>query len=50
MTVSMRVMSAGTGYQYLLKSVAAGDGTGAHPPGVSSPVTPLLSAADVSLG
>ena len=26
MTVSMRVMSAGTGYQYLLRSVAAGDG------------------------
>ena len=26
MTVSMRVMSAGTGYQYLLKSVVAGDG------------------------
>ena len=26
-TVSIRVMSAGTGYRYLLKSVAAGDGT-----------------------
>ena len=26
MTVSMRVMSAGKGYQYLLKSVASGDG------------------------
>lgn len=26
MTVSMRVMSAGTGYEYLLKSVVAGDG------------------------
>ncbi|GAA3539060.1 MobF family relaxase [Nocardioides daeguensis] len=26
MTVSMRVMSAGVGYQYLLRSVAAGDG------------------------
>lgn len=26
MTVSMRVMSAGDGYKYLLKSVAAGDG------------------------
>ena len=26
MTVSMRVMSAGDGYRYLLKSVAAGDG------------------------
>lgn len=25
-TVSMRVMSAGDGYQYLLKTVAAGDG------------------------
>jgi predicted transglutaminase-like cysteine proteinase len=25
-TVSMRVMSAGDGYQYLLQSVAAGDG------------------------
>ncbi|WP_207085032.1 MobF family relaxase [Nocardioides sp. S5] len=27
MTVSMRRMSAGSGYQYLLRSVAAGDGT-----------------------
>ena len=26
MTVSMRVMSAGDGFKYLLKSVAAGDG------------------------
>jgi hypothetical protein len=26
MTVSMRVMTAGDGYKYLLKSVAAGDG------------------------
>ena len=26
MTVSMRVMSAGDGYKYLLRSVAAGDG------------------------
>ena len=26
MTVSMRRMSAGSGYQYLLRSVAAGDG------------------------
>ena len=26
MTESMRVMSAGDGYKYLLKSVAAGDG------------------------
>lgn len=26
MTVSMRVMSAGDGYQYLLRTVAAGDG------------------------
>lgn len=26
MTVSMRVMSAGKGYQYLLKSVVSGDG------------------------
>lgn len=26
MTVSMRVLSAGEGYQYLLKSIAAGDG------------------------
>jgi hypothetical protein len=26
MTVSMRVMSAGDGFRYLLKSVAAGDG------------------------
>ena len=26
MTVSMRVMSAGNGYQYLLRSVVAGDG------------------------
>ena len=27
MTVSMRVMSAGDGYKYLLRTVAAGDGT-----------------------
>lgn len=26
MTVSMRVMSAGNGYEYLLRTVAAGDG------------------------
>jgi hypothetical protein len=26
MTVSMRLMTAGEGYKYLLKSVAAGDG------------------------
>ena len=26
MTVSMRVMTAGNGYKYLLRSVAAGDG------------------------
>lgn len=26
MTVSMRVMSAGDGYKYLLRTVAAGDG------------------------
>lgn len=26
MTVSMRVMSAGAGYEYLLRTVAAGDG------------------------
>lgn len=26
MTVSMRVMSAGDGYEYLLRTVAAGDG------------------------
>jgi len=26
MTVSMRLMSAGDGYRYLLKTVAAGDG------------------------
>lgn len=34
MTVSMRVMSAGDGYKYLLRTVAAGDGD-------RSPSTPL---------
>jgi len=32
MTVSMRVMSAGRNYQYLLKSVVSGDGNPCRPP------------------
>lgn len=39
MTVSMRVMSAGDGYKYLLKSVAAGDGDRS----LSTPLTLLRS-------
>ncbi|MDR2381817.1 MAG: hypothetical protein LBE08_11735 [Bifidobacteriaceae bacterium] len=35
MTVSMRVVTAGDGYKYVLKSVAAGDGDRA----VSTPLT-----------
>lgn len=40
MTVSMRVMSAGDGYKYLLRTVAAGDG--ARP--LSTPLTRYYSA------
>jgi len=39
MTVSMRRMSAGSGYQYLLRSVAAGDGSRA----LSTPLTRYYS-------
>lgn len=39
MTVSLRRMSAGSGYQYLLRSVAAGDGTRA----LSTPLTRYYS-------
>ena len=39
MTVSMRRMSAGSGYQYLLRSVAAGDGNRA----LSTPLTRYYS-------
>jgi hypothetical protein len=35
MTVSMRVMSAGDGYKYLLRTVASGDGDRA----LSTPLT-----------
>jgi conjugative relaxase-like TrwC/TraI family protein len=41
MTVSMRVMSAGDGYRYLLKSVAAGDGDRS----VSTPLTRYYAEA-----
>lgn len=40
MTVSMRVMSAGDGYKYLLRTVAAGDGQRS----VSTPLTRYYSA------
>ena len=39
MTVSLRRMSAGSGYQYLLRSVAAGDGNRA----LSTPLTRYYS-------
>ncbi|MDR3359620.1 MAG: relaxase domain-containing protein [Bifidobacteriaceae bacterium] len=41
MTVSMRVMSAGNGYKYVLKSVAAGDGDRA----LSTPLTRYYAEA-----
>ncbi|TFC07086.1 hypothetical protein E3O42_00405 [Cryobacterium adonitolivorans] len=40
MTVSMRVMSAGNGYKYLLRTVAAGDGQRS----LSTPLTRYYSA------
>lgn len=40
MTVSMRVMSAGDGYKYLLRTVAAGDGQRS----LSTPLTRYYSA------
>lgn len=45
-TVSMRRMSAGSGYQYLLKSVAAGDGNRAH----STPLTRYYEEAGTPPG
>jgi hypothetical protein len=41
-TVSMRRMSAGSGYQYLLRSVAAGDGNRV----LSTPLTRYYSEVD----
>ena len=41
MTVSMRVMSAGDGYKYLLRTVAAGDGDRA----LSTPLTRYYAEA-----
>lgn len=46
MTVSMRVMSAGSGYQYLLKSVAAGDGNRS----LSTPLTRYYTEAGTPPG
>jgi len=46
MTVSMRVMSAGDGYRYLLRSVAAGDGNRAH----STPLTRYYSESGTPPG
>lgn len=46
MTVSMRVMSAGSGYQYLLKSVAAGDGNR----NLSTPLTRYYTEAGTPPG
>lgn len=46
MTVSMRVMSAGVGYQYLLRSVAAGDGN-RH---LSTPLTRYYTEAGTPPG
>ena len=40
MTVSMRVMSAGDGYKYLLRTVAAGDGDRS----LSTPLTRYYNA------
>jgi len=45
-TVSMRVMSAGKGYQYLLRSVAAGDGNRS----LSTPLTRYYSEAGTPPG
>lgn len=46
MTVSMRVMSAGDGYKYLLKSVAAGDGDRS----LSTPLTRYYAEAGTPPG
>ena len=46
MTVAMRVMSAGKGYQYLLRSVAAGDGNRA----LSTPLTRYYAEAGTPPG
>lgn len=46
MVVSMRVMSAGAGYQYLLRSVAAGDGDRA----LSMPITRYYAEAGTPPG
>lgn len=46
MTVSMRVMSAGDGYRYLLRTVAAGDGDRA----LSTPLTRYYSEAGTPPG
>ena len=46
MTVSMRVMSAGDGYKYLLKTVAAGDGNRA----LSTPLTRYYAEAGTPPG
>lgn len=46
MTVSMRVMSAGDGYKYLLKSIAAGDGDRS----LSTPLTRYYAEAGTPPG
>lgn len=46
MTVSMRPMTAGTGYEYLLKSVVAGDGTRS----LSTPLTRYYAEAGTPPG
>lgn len=46
MTVSMRVMSAGDGYKYLLKSIAAGDGDRS----LSTPLTRYYTSAGTPPG
>lgn len=46
MTVSMRVMSAGDGYKYLLRTVAAGDGD-RH---LSTPLTRYYNVAGTPPG
>src|SRR5699024_9032932 len=45
-TVSMRVMSAGDGYKYLLKSIAAGDGDRS----LSTPLTRYYAEAGTPPG
>lgn len=46
MTVSMRVMSAGDGYKYLLRTVAAGDGDRS----LSTPLTRYYAEAGTPPG